>query len=512
MTLIREGMDWPPAPFDRFHSDVAEASVWWEGTASELTSFYAGTSVLPSGFRGRVSAAVAAFWGKPTATAKPAHRLHVPVAADIANTSANLLFSSPPTFTVTDGDQKAQDRLDRIANTTNMHADLLVAGETCAALSGVFLRVVWDHDVAANAFIEVVDADRAIPEFRWGRLVAVTFFTEHRDHNAIYRHLERYTAGRIEHTLYKGDTTSLGRLVSLADHPATESIAAQVDMESSVETGTDLLAAVFIPNQKPNPAYRSDPILRHMGRGDLSRDLIPLMDALDETYSAWMRDVRLAKARLVVSENLTDSRGVGRGRSFDTDREIFETVNTVPDASGNISGLIQAHQFAIRVEEHQATAEALVREILRRVGYSPLTFGLTDAVAMTAAETAARERTSTQTREAKTRLWRPNLARLVRAQLEIDAFQFGTGVTVTEDVEVDWSQGTQETPHELGQTVSLFHAAQAASAETRVRMLHPSWDQEQIDAEVAKIEQEYGIALPDLGGVTELDFASGHAE
>ena len=41
---------------------------------------------------------------------------------------------------------------------------------------------------------------------------------------------------------------------------------------------------------------------------------------------------------------------------------------------------------------------------------------------------------------------------------------------------------------ERAQTANLLAAASAASTDTLVRMIHPEWEDEQVDEEVAKIE------------------------
>ena len=46
----------------------------------------------------------------------------------------------------------------------------------CAALGGVYLRVVWDTDVDDKPWLDLVPPDAAIPEFRYDRLVSVTFW------------------------------------------------------------------------------------------------------------------------------------------------------------------------------------------------------------------------------------------------------------------------------------------------------------------------------------------------
>lgn len=501
--LPANGTPWPPRPYDVAFTQIAEAHVWWEGTSSKLTNFYA-EHQSASGFFARASDALNTFRGKAKPAQPAGSRIHVPIAADLANTSANLLFSSPPAYRIAgdgdEGNKQAAERLDLIANTPQMHSQMLVAAESCSALTGVFLRVVWDADVASNAWIDTVDADRAIPEFRWGRLVSVTFWNDYRDGDIVFRHLQRYEAGRIVHALYEGSGQDIGNITDLEAHPATRALATVVNADSAIETGSKFLAAAYVPNQRPNPAWRHDDQLKNLGRGDISPDVTPLMWAVDETASSLMRDIRLAKARLVVSRNMVETAGPGKGTMFDLDHEVFEAVADVPSSDGSVGSMIQAHQFAIRVDEHLRVIEALTREILRRTGYSPLTFGLSDEVAMTAAETAARERASNTTRAAKTRLWQPALAHLLRVLVEVDAHQFKTGATITEDVEVSWAPAVQASSQELAQTTALLYQAQAASIETRVAMMHPEWDEDAVDAEVKRVSEEFSTEVPDPFG------------
>src|SRR5690606_26498033 len=49
----------------------------------------------------------------------------------------------------------------------------------------------------------------------------------------------------------------------------------------------------------------------------------------------------------------------------------------------------------------------------------------------------------------------------------------------------------------LADTVLKFKQAPCASTQIRVRTLHPEWTQAQVDAEVARIKEEEGLAVPD---------------
>jgi len=71
----------------------------------------------------------------------------------------------------------------------------------------------------------------------------------------------------------------------------------------------------------------------------------------------------------------------------------------------------------------------------------------------------------------------------------MDAVLFNTGATAV-PVKVSFADAVQDSLTSLAQTAQLLKAAEAASRETLVRIVHPDWDQDQVDAEVARIVAE----------------------
>lgn len=517
MSLPDSDIVWPPKPFDDLISAIMEQQVWWEGTSEGLTNYYGqGQARRKSAGFDLGGVGVKVFWGKKDTTQQATSRLHLPIAADIVATSANLLFADGPKFLIPDltttpeaseenpepepvvdpAKQAAQERIDRILNTPNMHSSFLVAAETCAALGGVWPRIVWDPELTKNAFIDFVDPDRAIPEFKWGRLQAVTFWSElPSSGKTVWRHLERYEAGKIFHGLYEGSDDKLGRVMPLTEHPATKGIA--VNAYGFLETGSDSIAAGYIPNQLPNPAWRLIPALRHLGRSDISDDLLGIFDQIDEAYSSLMRDLRLGRARAFVSENFTKVGKAGQGSSVDLDRELYQILANAPGKDGTSAGFFEVKQFAIRVTEHLQIIDSLTREVLRRVGYSPLTFGLSEGnSAATATEITAKTTASNTTRTAKHRLWGNTLTRLSRTLLEIDAAQFKTGVAVDEDLQIQWPP-VRESAYNRSLTAKALREAKAASTETIVALVNPDWDDEAVKTEAERILNEDRVTFAD---------------
>ncbi|MEU0332220.1 phage portal protein [Streptomyces sp. NPDC006193] len=495
MPLPTSDIAWPPpylAPaLDAMHTWDA----WWSGDPDRLETLYGGsTGGAPDPKRLQYAGGVVGriarwWWGTPTGPGERRTKLHVPIAGDLCGGSADLLFSEPPKLVV--DDENTQKRLDELTD-DGMLATLQTAAEVGAALGGVYLRPVYDTDIADRPWLDAVHADRAVGEFRWGRLAAVTFWKVVAEEDGqVWRHLERHEPGAILHGLYQGTRDKLGRPVPLEDHPATEGFAPLVNEEGAILTGYDGLDVVYIPNQSSR-RWRCTPRLQDLGRSDLD-GVEPLMDALDETYSSWMRDIRIGKGRIIVPDTYLQSNGPGRGASWNPDQEAFAGVNVLRSGDGMA---LTVAQFAIRVQEHKETAEDLVNQILRSAGYSGQTFGIGGDVAVTATEVTARERRSMTTRGRKILRWRPALAHVIEALLAVDRIVFGSDVTPQRPT-VEFEDSVQEDPLSLANTVNVLTQAQAASIETKVRWVHPEWDEDQVRAEVQRIQQEQGMAVPD---------------
>lgn len=496
------GGPWPPKSLLVITPKMIEWDAWYAGDPVKLRSVYQSQRANPvdrvAQYRGGASGALARmWWGRPVGDLTKRHdQLHVPIAADLCQASADLLFSEPPTIRVSDSaTQKAIDEL----SGDGLHSTLAEAAEIGAALGGVYLRVTWDTTVSDFPFLTVVHSDAAVPEFQWGRLKAVTFWrTLATEGHTVLRHLERHETdtngvGIILHGLYEGTDESLGHLVPLASHPATVGLAPMVDLNSSISTLSPGLAVVYIPNQRPQRRWRTDPVGANLGRSDFD-GVEGLMDALDEIYSSWMRDVRLAKARLIVPDFMLENLGLGLGAGFDADREIYSPLS-MPPSDGN-EKQITAQQFDIRFEAHQATADEILASILRSVGYSAQTFGESkEGSAITATEITSKERRSYMTRDRKIRLFRPGTADAVEKLLAVYKAVFKASITV-ERPDVIFADAVQADPESLARTAQTLRTAQAASTVTLVAMQHPDWDEAAIKAEADLILAESGMAVP----------------
>lgn len=505
---------WPPKQLDNLLPPMARWGAWWSNDLGALQAAYGGGKLDDGkGFFASDAGGVKVhslgpirwFIGTPTTGAQPNMKLPVPIAANICQASADLLFSDPVTVTV--GDRGTQERLEELLDDA-FHTRIAEAAEMGAALGGSYLRVTWDDQVSQEGpFTTVKDADEAIPEFKFGKLVAVTFWAViARNGKQVWRHLERHELqggnGVILHGLYEGEEDKLGMRVSLTSRTETAALALHDDLniEGSINTASPGLAVQYVPNQIPNRMWRHDPLGKNLGRSDLD-GVEHLMDQLAETMSDWMRARRAARARVLYSKELAKTQGPGQASILNVDQETYVETG-MSGSSGekpmSMSDRVQVLQPDFDPAGYKATADELIEQILQMAGYSQSTFGndAGEGGDRTATEIEARERRSLMTRARKIRNWQPALVAHVTKLLEVDRVFFNHPNT-TKDLAVEFSDGVQESQLRLAQTVQALYAAESASVEERVSILHPDWTEPQIAEEAEKIRTEFAHTTSD---------------
>jgi A118 family predicted phage portal protein len=489
---------WPPAEFAAITRDVDEWAAWYSGDAGRLAAFY-GTTPTEAGTDQRPRRA--RFWTKRAGDPAGGGRiqLHVPIASDLAATSADLLFGDPVEIRIPDAGSETeatatQERWDTIRDRSSFDLAIIEGAEVAAALGGVYLRVGWDRAVADTPLITAVHADAAVPTFAYGRLVAVTLWRVVLDNGGeVWRHLERHEPGRILHGLYAGDARTLGARIPLDSHPETEGLDPEVILPA--EMGGRLTVA-YVPNVRPNRRHRSS----WTGRSDYAQ-AEPMLDALDEAWTSWMRDLRLGVARIVVAEDFLRRTGRGGGATFDLDDEIYSTLNLDPETRDR-GDAITPVQFAIRVDEHERTTTSLMERIVTNAGYAPQTFGLhIEGRAESGTALNVRERKTIKTRARKAAYWTPALQETVATALAVDRFVLGNRVAVPTTPIVSFSDPfvEQDGIETVARSVEMLQRAQAISMQTAVRMAQPDLDDGEVDAEVERIRDQYALGPDPVG-------------
>lgn len=475
---------------------MEEWAAWWSGDTTKLRESH------------RDPKKKKRFWNRVNNDSNRPSRsdLHIPVAADLAATSADLIYGTPPKIESDAGVGAATSA--RIAQymEDGLLVQLLNGAEVGSALGGRYHQVIIDQALAKMPFTQVVQADHAIPEFRWGRLVAATLWSVlESDGGKVVRHVERHELtdgglGITFHGVYEGTDNNLGRNIGTQAHKATAGL--NVDSMGVLATvATPGLNVVYVPNVTPQRRWRTDPIARNLGRSDLEQ-LEPLMDALDEVYSSWMRDIRLGKARVFADRTMLEAPIVsspgnptGALSTFDLDKELYVPVNGMPGREGT-GKLLDAQQFSIRVQEHADTVNDLMRRIIRAARWSTATFDDTSSANMTATEVRARQDTTEKTRDRKTRLEQVGLLTLVRKMLTLDSAVFNSAGLVPDNVTIKFPGLIQDTTSEVAQTVQQLRAAGTLSVQTAISMAHPDWDAPQIEDEMKLLNAEKPLVDP----------------
>ena len=493
LRLPDNGEQYPPENHKQIFRVYEEHSAWHAGDPAILRKTYAN---VPQDYRPRRYM----FWTRKGATELQTdrHQIHVPLAGDIAQTSSDLLFSEPPSFIVHDKEaseaeiDKTQGELNDLLDYCGLKNKLLEAGETCSALGGVFLRLVYDTRFMKAPKIQIVSPDRAIATFMYGELVGVGYVQEYEpaDGQGIYRHIEHHEDGLIHHALYYGTKTNLGTRVELSK------LADTADLEDEVVLPFDGLASVYVPNQRPLRRLRG----YEYGRSDYD-GIEGLFDAIDETYTSWMRDIRLGKSRVIVPTEYLERRGRGRGTSFDIDAEIFTGLEI--DPNGEHKG-IQPVQFDIRDAAHKQTVMELIDRAVTAAGYSPQSFGINiEGRAESGTALKLRERKSFTTQGKKQRYWTQPLQEILYRLQQLDVEVFGKQYTPL-DIRIEWQDAVQQDVRESATVIESLHRAQAASLETKVKLLNPELTEQEVSDEVLRIATNFNLADQSVEDILEL--------
>lgn len=518
MPLPQSSVEWPPEPFHRPYEAFERYDAWYSGDVEALGYLYAVNRLQKrTSVWGQVRRF---FWGTPTpmtTTQRPV-KMHVPVASEICRMAAQSVLSDMPGVRFYDGDHDTDDgQLDeatgkaateRLATLLDdgAHSALLEAAEYRSALGSVFLRVSWDKSINPDGpFITWAAPDSAVPDFRWGRLAAVTFWRELAPLEAksgLYRLLERHEPGTIEYGLYQaGVKGQLGIRVPLTEHPDTAPLAALVDTQSVIRTGSDLLTAVYVSNGA-NQTWRKFPVICNLGRSDLA-SIEDILDSIDEVYTSWMRDIRLGKARIMVPKGLIQPGPAGQGAVFDNDQEIFTelgeqmgSLNPLAHGKGAVDSFIEEYQPNIRWKEHAQTIVHLLSKAYQGAGLSPQSFGDAGEVAVTATEVNSRSKLTSLSRNAALMRWRPALRHLYAALMDVDEFVFDGPGRKGALPDVEFSDADALDPKIVADTVLALVNAEAISLQTRIEQLHPDWDSAQVAAEGDRIREDYSM-LPE---------------
>ena len=256
------------------------------------------------------------------------------------------------------------------------------------------------------------------------------------------------------------------------------------------------LGVIYVPNMRPNKIWPGSAL----GVSDYC-NTVSLMDALDEAWTSWMRDLRLGAAKVLIDKELLEPTTNDAGQTntwsqpgMNHFKEVFLKLELGAmriGGQGEKYDPIKEVQFDIRWEAHQATCMALFESIIGRAGYNPQTFGMhIEGQAESGTALRIRERKSMMTRQKKGRYWSAAIRSLL-AQLQMfDAASGLSSKTEEVEVKVELQDSVIPDPVESSEVIRNLAQAEALSVRAKVMMAHPEWGEDKVEEEIAAIEEE----------------------
>ncbi|MFF4962988.1 phage capsid protein [Streptomyces sp. NPDC001222] len=137
-----------------------------------------------------------------------------------------------------------------------------------------------------------------------------------------------------------------------------------------------------------------------------------------------------------------------------------------------------------------------MRQAAQSAGCSAKSFGLdVNGAPVTATESDSRDQRSMVTRSKKAGYWRHALQEQLYVQMQLDAILFGQRIR-PERPSVESRPGVAESMQSTATTLELLNRADAVSTQTKIKILHPEWDDTAVQTEVSAILAETGADAP----------------
>lgn len=455
--------------------DMQYNLAWFAGDQDRLKDLYAGETRQY-------------FWSR--VARKPVPAYHVPLPAAISQLSSDYLFGEETKFIL--GDKRAdaetvafnQMGLDNLLEAADIDSLLTEAGEIASAAGGVIFKLIVDGETAQRPLIVLVKPDDAIITFKHGIITNIRYVHK----------MEKLESGVVLWLVE--DYNNMGQIVSMI-HEGTENgsmtkerpdLLERYGIEEVFTTGYNGVASIYVPNRRPNRKFLNS----GFGASDY-QGVTQMFDSLDETYSSWINDIRLAKGRIHIPETFLDRDENGK-TAFDMDETVYQKLSgAAAFGDSGTADKLAITQFAIRSDEFYKSCMFIIQNAVSIVGYSTQSFGFAGETSQTATESNNKERKSYLTTSKKRRHFERGLKQLIRAMMAIANYHFAAGFDEGLSVSIEFGDAIESDVQMLANVIETLNRAQAASVETKVRYFNPSWGDEEVSQEVERIMKEQGL-------------------
>lgn len=399
----------------------------------------------------------------------------VPWPRELCRFSSALLFSETPRVE----SEAHKDNLAKIEQVNDFGAFAVRGGVQAACDGRIGIRVIWDDDISKDTpLLTLVPDDQIIWDFRHGGFYAGGMVVIEKqpdpDKHDIYRLLETHTTGLVERHLHKGAKNELGKEVPLDSIPEFAGLA------PVVHTGID--RPTLIPWENI-PGHESD--LFALG---------PLFDELNEAETLLLDRARKSMPRVFVDNSLADS----TGRLMIDGYILTGSSSRMRPAMGSTPGeLVHVVQPDLLAADHVQWIDHIQQLMVTCAGYSPLTWGIQGQTATVQRAVSGYAMKLSQLRTLLTRSAKEHMAlEAMTWALATALAMMDSGTNVAEfRPSIQLGDGLPNDPLDGAQEVQFLALAQAASISERVKIVHRTWSDEEIEAEVDRIEDELQSAL-----------------
>lgn len=408
----------------------------------------------------------------------------VPWPRELCRFSAALLFSETPRMTLS-GHEAA---LGPVVEVNDFGAFCVEAAVKTACEGRVGIRVIKDAQVSRRApLLTVVSDDQILWDIRHGRfhvggIVVITKEVDGltRNSNKVYfRLFEEHQPGEVTRWVFKGDARQLGRRVSLS------AVAEWAHLPEQEHTG--LSSSTLIPWQNI-PGGESD----LFGLG-------PVFRAVNEAESLLIDRGRKSIPRLFVDRSLSDESGLAKidGVIPVGGTRMRPTLGTGP------MELVKLVQENFLSADHIAWIDHITQLMVTCAGYSPLTWGIQGKTANVTRAVSGYAMKLAQLRTLLTRSPKEHMALQALGRSIATAVCWSEGGFEVEDFlpTIELGDGLPPDPLDGAQEVAYLRQAVAASTETLVKTVHPTWTPEEVEAEAEAIMAEAASGVAQAQGL-----------
>ena len=498
---------------------LEEYRVWFSGNTQNIRDmYYRGTS----GARG-INDQLNYFWAT---VPRNKRMLHSGIPGLISRKMSTVLFGSGYKIALKVYDGKdvnekltdaTQELVTNLIDLIKLNARIKKAAQIESYSGGCFYK--FSHKVALSDYpiLEITDNRRAELVEERDIVTAIIF------KSWIYRKTEKYRLDEIYTTNEDGDALITYKLYKLnvsgeAEEVGLDSIPETVDIiesfnceEGFVYTGLKGILAFYKPNKLPSHEFPDSPY----GASDYEGAL-DSFDALDEAYSQLISEIRDNQTIRYIPQNLIP---IEEGEYLLDDSYVTNYVKINGDDDQDADNKIEIQLISDKTESILGKYKAALTMAINQAGLSPLALGITGLEAINSSDKSQQERNKVtlETRKEKLSLWKPFLENLILKALELNSWMLkntSARQDAFEPVDVNFDNlsvniefGPYIIEPESDKITNWGNAKMQKVASTReaVKNIHPDWDDELIDNEVAAIKFEEGVTQDNPIDMTEIE-------